>query len=90
MEQGTLAALSYVNHILGGPVAVYHPLPLLLISSPGFLGIKDYCRQKKGRRTGKINLITKKLAKRAGRFVFHKYNKSKDVLQLLQRLKFGH
>ena len=50
MEQGTLAALSYVNHILGGPVAVYHPLPLLLISSPGFLGIKDYCRQKKGRR----------------------------------------
>ena len=63
MEQGTLAALSYVNHILGGPVAVYHPLPLLLISSPGFLGIKDYCRQKKGRRNRQNKPYNKKTSK---------------------------
>lgn len=38
----------YVNHIHGGPRAVYRPLPPPLISFPGFPGIKDYCRQKTG------------------------------------------
>lgn len=46
--------------------------------------------EERKKKQAKIKLITRKLAKRAGRFVFHKYNKSKDVLQLLQRLKFGH
>ena len=45
--------------------------------------------EERKKKQAKIKLITRKLAKRAGRFVFHKYNKSKDVLQLLQRLKFG-
>lgn len=70
-------ALSYVNHILRGPVAVNGPLPLPPPLIRHFQGWKTTADRRKGQ-----NMITGNLGKLTGRFVLLKEYKSKDAIQM--------